>query len=284
MENNNNSKQVVLSIVGIAILVIAVVGVSFAFFTYSRTGEKNNIITTGSITFALEDGDQPVINAKDSFPMKDEETTNAPTTDFKVTGSLPAGASSVTYKVYAIKGDEMTEPANPPAQTEADAETPRTWKRFKDSEISLGLSVSGDTESVVNIVENYKYDAASQKYGSPIDTLEAVDTQDGKNTKGLLLATGTLAGGKSIEHTFTAKMWINSTVTISDTNYSYKYRASDVKKGDSPLANATQEENDNTKLPYQAEGSATDEREVYSDHYYSIKLMVVASDDPSFAG
>ena len=47
----NNSKQTVLSIVGIAILVIAVVGVSFAFFTYSRQGERNNLITTGSIAF-----------------------------------------------------------------------------------------------------------------------------------------------------------------------------------------------------------------------------------------
>ena len=38
----NNSKQTVLSIVGIAILVIAVVGVSFAFFTYSKNGTTNN--------------------------------------------------------------------------------------------------------------------------------------------------------------------------------------------------------------------------------------------------
>ena len=38
---NSNSKQVLLSMIGIAILIIAVVGVSFAFFTYSKTGEKN---------------------------------------------------------------------------------------------------------------------------------------------------------------------------------------------------------------------------------------------------
>ena len=278
MENNNNSKQVVLSIVGIAILVIAVVGVSFAFFTYSRTGEKNNIITTGSITFALEDGEQPAINAKDAFPITDNaDIATAPSTEFKVTGSLPAGASTVTYKVYAIAGDAPS--GNPPAQTAEEAETNnREWKRFKDTEISLGLSVSGDSDTAVNIVEKYKYDAATQKYGSPIGSLEAVDTQDGKSTKGLLLATGTLAGGKSIEHTFTAKMWINSTVTISDTDYTKTYRASDVKKGDSPLAHSEQ---DSTSLPSEKE---TDDRAVYSDHYYSIKLMVVASDDPAFNG
>ncbi len=282
MENNNNSKQVVLSIVGIAILVIAVVGVSFAFFTYSRTGEKNNIITTGSITFELTDGDQPKIEAKDAFPITDNaDIATAPSTDFDVTGSLPAGAAGVTYKVYAIVGDAPA--GNPPAQTDEEKETNnRTWKRFKDSEISLGLSVTGDTEEAVNIVETYKYDG-SENYGGAI-TGFTTDTKDGKNTRGLLLATGTLGAGKTIDHEFTIKMWINDTVTISDTNYSYKYRASDVKKGDSPLTNATQEENNNTKLPYSADVPATDEREVYSDHYYSIKLMVVASDDPAFNG
>ena len=45
----NQGKRAVLAFVGIAVLVIAVVGVSFAFFTYSRTGDGNNIITAGKI-------------------------------------------------------------------------------------------------------------------------------------------------------------------------------------------------------------------------------------------
>ena len=49
--NENSSKQVLLSVLGIAVLVVAVVGVSFAFFTYSKTGEKNNTLTTGNIFF-----------------------------------------------------------------------------------------------------------------------------------------------------------------------------------------------------------------------------------------
>ena len=36
--NGNSSKQVLLSVLGIAILVVAVVGVSFAFFSYTKTG------------------------------------------------------------------------------------------------------------------------------------------------------------------------------------------------------------------------------------------------------
>ena len=32
MSNSNSSKQVLLSVIGVAILVVAIVGVSFAFF------------------------------------------------------------------------------------------------------------------------------------------------------------------------------------------------------------------------------------------------------------
>ena len=39
----NNSKQVLLSVLGVAILVVAVVGVSFAAFSYSKKQEKKLI-------------------------------------------------------------------------------------------------------------------------------------------------------------------------------------------------------------------------------------------------
>ena len=38
---NNNSKQMILSILGVVILVVAVVGVSFAAFSYSKGIIKN---------------------------------------------------------------------------------------------------------------------------------------------------------------------------------------------------------------------------------------------------
>ena len=69
--NGNSSKQVLLSVLGIAVLVVAVVGVSFAFFTYSKEGEKNNTITTGSIFFNYEEGTR--INLTNQFPVNDEE-------------------------------------------------------------------------------------------------------------------------------------------------------------------------------------------------------------------
>ena len=55
MKEDNNSKQVLLSVLGVAILVVAVVGVSFAAFTFSQTGQKVNTISTGTITMSYSE-------------------------------------------------------------------------------------------------------------------------------------------------------------------------------------------------------------------------------------
>lgn len=69
---NNNKKTLILSIVGILVLVIAVVGVSFAMFTFSGTGTKENVIKTGTISINWSDataGNHITISNK--YPMAD---------------------------------------------------------------------------------------------------------------------------------------------------------------------------------------------------------------------
>ena len=48
MEKRNN--KVLLSVIGIAILLISVVGITYSFFNYTRTGTANTI-KTGNISF-----------------------------------------------------------------------------------------------------------------------------------------------------------------------------------------------------------------------------------------
>ncbi len=52
--DNNNKRTLILSIIGILVLVIAVVGVSFAMFTFSGTGTKENILKTGTISVSFD--------------------------------------------------------------------------------------------------------------------------------------------------------------------------------------------------------------------------------------
>ena len=68
---DNNSKQVLLSVLGVAILVVAVVGVSFAAFTFSQTGNVENTITTGTISMTYTEPENG-INLTNAMPMTDD--------------------------------------------------------------------------------------------------------------------------------------------------------------------------------------------------------------------
>ena len=87
MNNSNSSKQVLLSVIGVAILVVAVVGVSFAFFNYTRTGTPNTI-KTGTIMF---DSTQSTITVNNVFPIPASavatDTTNVKTAEVTITGN-----------------------------------------------------------------------------------------------------------------------------------------------------------------------------------------------------
>lgn len=230
----NNSKQTVLSIVGIAILVIAVVGVSFAFFTYTKNGTTNNVITTGSITFAYEETSSSALTLSNRFPQTVAEGTAAstPSFQFNVHGTLPSTANDVTYNVYIVPGD-----------------TQAGKTRFRDTEISVKLTATNNAQ----IVTGYET-------GAPL-TNAVGSYQAGTANKGLKVATGTIAAdGTAHQDDYTLKMWVNDSVSISDTDGTKTYRAKTY---------------DGTNWP---EGSSSDTRAVYSNLYYSIKVNVDAND------
>ena len=68
MESN---KRIMLSIIGIAILVIGLVGITYAFFNYTRTGSANTI-SVGRISFRTNQTE--TINLTNLFPIDPTET------------------------------------------------------------------------------------------------------------------------------------------------------------------------------------------------------------------
>ena len=122
---NNNSKQVLFAIIGIAVLVVAVVGVSFAFFTYSRTGKTNNVITTGKLVFNFggDDEDQGAgeggqvdpdtgertpadVVTPETEPKGDEEgKKQEPKSGVELGGQIPSNVDPINFAVYLIEGD-----------------------------------------------------------------------------------------------------------------------------------------------------------------------------------
>lgn len=69
---HSESRQIILSIVGISILIIAFVGISYAAFHSSLVGVGSNGISTGTISVSLKDNSD-TISISNSLPMTDSE-------------------------------------------------------------------------------------------------------------------------------------------------------------------------------------------------------------------
>ena len=71
MENSQSNRKISLMIIGVAILVIGLVGVTYAFFNYTRTGNSNNI-RVGRISFVSKN--EETITLSNIFPIDPTET------------------------------------------------------------------------------------------------------------------------------------------------------------------------------------------------------------------
>ena len=104
MNQSNQSKQVLLSVIGVAILVVAVVGVSFAFFNYTRTGSANTV-KTGHIEF---NSSNTLMNLQNAFPIAktavSTDTTNTATATVTITGQT----NYVNGIDYVVTAEEVS--------------------------------------------------------------------------------------------------------------------------------------------------------------------------------
>ena len=112
MERKNSSKQVLLSVLAVAILVVAVVGVSFAFFTYSKQGETVNTITTGTLVFSYNEPNNGIL-LENAVPMSDEDAKTTLTSgrnvfDFTVTSTIN-GNATINYEITAKESTDQSD-------------------------------------------------------------------------------------------------------------------------------------------------------------------------------
>ena len=119
MENKNinkdsNSKSVVLIIICVIVLILAVIGVSYAAVFYSKTGEKVNRVTTGTITMSYSENTNG-INLTDAYPMTDDigRSLNDVNQYFDFTVNATIGGNTIIdYVVTATKEADSTLPDN----------------------------------------------------------------------------------------------------------------------------------------------------------------------------
>lgn len=96
----DDSKQILLSVFGIALLIVAVVGISYAIFIFSSNSRVDNTVRSGGITFQYLEGDS-VIDITDALPVSDVVgMKQTKLFDFKISSSV-RGNTTVFYEIRA---------------------------------------------------------------------------------------------------------------------------------------------------------------------------------------
>ena len=149
-----------LVIIGLIVLMIlALIGVSYAAFNYSATGTKLNSITTGAITMRYEESDN-IINIDNALPTKDSAGTTrlkeGEYFDFTISSEI-SGDININYEISAkdvtvVEGNE---------------------KKIDGSNIKLYLTrLTDDGEEELMIPETYNEETTTNSYtGRPANEM-----------------------------------------------------------------------------------------------------------------
>ena len=103
MEKLKENKEKIFMVAAVIVLFIAVIGVSYAAFNYTRTGEKLNVITTGGIRMSYEESSNvisidkalPTTDATGKVRLKDGEYF-----DFTLSTTIQ-GSTNVNWEIAA---------------------------------------------------------------------------------------------------------------------------------------------------------------------------------------
>ena len=230
-------KKIVFLIVGIAILLIGVVGVTYAFFNYTRTGAINNL-GTGRIYFNSEQNGS--LNMTNVFPMTSTQASNAQLDT--VTVGIVGDTTYADGEEYEITLVDVTNtinrkqiPINYIATYEATTgnsigdSSDTYWESRKSKEASIyTLKATGSVEEGEQVLVGYIKNGASGIEGTltikayvDADRIAISDTYDSANPgTDNMGTTSTWVNGRTV---FTTEEW-NSFQT-SGTPISFKIRA-----------------------------------------------------------
>jgi len=94
----------IVSIVSIVLsMAVIALSVSFGFFTYSRTGTKENIVYTANLNILVNDEESLGINEKNAFPVYDEVGRKTDPYEFKLEN---LGSVAANYVMRLVPDSE----------------------------------------------------------------------------------------------------------------------------------------------------------------------------------
>ncbi len=168
----NNKKQLLLSIGLVLVLVLMIVGISYAAFKFTGLGNKPNTITTGAITMEYTESTNTI-----------SMTGALPTTDATGKVRLTAGE----YFDFTIKSSIQGN-ANINWEIAAEDVTPSSAKKMDGKNIKLYLTkLTGDNEEEVMAPKVYSADTTANTY-------------TGRPSGVMSLATGTMSTSETTNY------------------------------------------------------------------------------------
>lgn len=183
-------KQVLFSSLAIFILVIAVIGISYAVWSRTFRGEKDNSLTTATVSFSYTEHETNNISLVNALPMSDTNGKklygDKEVFDFTVTGNY-GKTGEVFYDVYATPYD-MT---------------------LSDKYVKVYVTDQND-----NPVEGYDGDEVPT-YNTLEDYEIPASAKDTVATKGKLLYSSTLTPQKNSAN-LRVRVWLSSSYGSSE--------------------------------------------------------------------
>lgn len=192
----DDSKQVLLSVFGVALLIVAIVGISYAIFVFSSKSRVDNTVRSGGITFEYLEGDS-VIDINDALPISDEVgVKQTKSFDFQVSSAI-RGNTTVFYEVRA---KSLT------VDNKIDNQYVKIYLEKKDGgDFSTVLSPTAFKENPNTSLTNISVD-----------------------TNTMLLYSGRFSGKKATttnySDEFRLKMWLSDKYLIDDVSRSFKIK------------------------------------------------------------
>lgn len=199
MSKKGDKKEIFLSIIGVLLLIITVIGVSYAVFTYEGRGKSQNTISTGTISFAYNETSNG-ISITNAQPMTDasgkmivvSDTENGIVQgyfDFNVSGSLN-GSTTITYEVYATSD----------AGSDMDPNYVKVYLTDGTSNETPLAGYDGSSVPVYGSLPTSSYDASGKR-----------------------LYVGSFTGS-NMSQTFRLRIWVADTYTTADVSKTFTMR------------------------------------------------------------
>ena len=224
-------KNKVLNVVATLLILIILIGGSYAFFAYSKKGVTNSKVVSGNIYMYYNDTNE--LSISNVFPQTKEEGILNDYFEFEVKGKNTANNKDIYYAINLVYGNEDT-----------------IRKRFHDEDIVFYLTEVVNGEEIVLI--------DSVQYKNINDAKIYVETIP-NNTK------------DEIKHVYRLRAWIDEDVLISDSSLDANYTTGEYKNSYASIkinVSGNLKENDiNMVLDANDDNYVNGKRAIYVDTY-----------------